>query len=183
MFSCRPRGEPAAPRIPATNEEGYIDVPGGRVWYRSVGDGSGVPLLCLHGGPGFPHDYLEELEGLTDRRRVIFYDQLGCGRSDRPHDKSLWEVDRFVEEVAIVRESLGLGGDFMRAANRIGSRPDEAIARLRAAEQALAAGDAIRAHDQLTHALAFVGRVGAQAHMRDAETLASASRSRPRLRH
>jgi proline-specific peptidase len=67
-----------------------------------------VPLLCLHGGPGFPHDYLEDLEGLSDRRRVIFYDQLGCGRSDRPEDKSLWEVDRFVEEVAIVRESLGL---------------------------------------------------------------------------
>ena len=67
-----------------------------------------MPLLCLHGGPGFPHDYLEELEGLADRRRVIFYDQLGCGRSDRPDDKSLWEVDRFVEEVAIVRDSLGL---------------------------------------------------------------------------
>jgi proline-specific peptidase len=101
-------GDSAAPRIADTNDEGYIDVPGGRVWYRSVGDGSGVPLLCLHGGPGFPHDYLEELEGLADRRRVVFYDQLGCGRSDRPDDKSLWEIDRFVEEVAIVRESLGL---------------------------------------------------------------------------
>jgi proline-specific peptidase len=67
-----------------------------------------VPLLCLHGGPAFPHDYLEELEGLADRRRVVFYDQLGCGRSDRPNDKSLWEIDRFVEEVAVVREALGL---------------------------------------------------------------------------
>ena len=67
-----------------TSESGYIDVPGGRVWFRSVGDGHGIPLLCLHGGPGFPHDYLEELEGLGDRRRVLFYDQLGCGRSDRP---------------------------------------------------------------------------------------------------
>ena len=67
-----------------------------------------MPLLCLHGGPGFPHDYLEELEELADRRRVVFYDQLGCGRSDRPADRSLWEVDRFVEELAVVRESLGL---------------------------------------------------------------------------
>jgi proline-specific peptidase len=67
-----------------------------------------VPLLCLHGGPGFPHDYIEDLEGLSDQRRVVFYDQLGCGRSDRPHDKSLWDVDRFVEELAVVRESLGL---------------------------------------------------------------------------
>jgi proline-specific peptidase len=67
-----------------------------------------VPLLCLHGGPGFSHDYLEELGGLGDRRRVYFYDQLGCGKSDRPSDKSLWEVERFVEEVATVREALGL---------------------------------------------------------------------------
>jgi proline iminopeptidase len=83
-------------------------VRGGRVWYGTVGDGDRVPLLCLHGGPGFPHDYLEELEGLGDQRRVYFYDQLGCGKSDRPHDKSLWEVDRFVEELEIVRDALAL---------------------------------------------------------------------------
>src|SRR5919201_5123672 len=88
-------------------DEGFVDVPGGRVWYCSVGDG-GVPLLCLHGGPGFPHDYLEALEELADQRPVIFYDQLGCGRSDRPDDVSLWTVDRFVEELATVREALGL---------------------------------------------------------------------------
>ena len=87
--------------------EGYIEVPGGRVWYRSVGEG-GTPLLCLHGGPGFTHYYLEPLEALADRRQVIFYDQLGCGRSDRPEDVSLWTVDRFVEELAQVREALGL---------------------------------------------------------------------------
>jgi proline iminopeptidase len=35
-------------------DEGTIEVPGGRVWYRSVGQG-GTPLLCLHGGSGFTH--------------------------------------------------------------------------------------------------------------------------------
>jgi proline iminopeptidase len=88
-------------------QEGFIEVPGGRVWYRSVGEG-GTPLLCLHGGPGFTHYYLEPLEALAGRRQVIFYDQLGCGRSDRPEDVSLWTVDRFVEELAQVREALGL---------------------------------------------------------------------------
>jgi len=88
-------------------DEGYIVVPGGRVWYRSVGEG-GTPLLCLHGGPGFTHNYLEPLEALGDRRQVILYDQLGCGRSDAPDDTSLWTVDRFVEEVAAVRSALGL---------------------------------------------------------------------------
>ena len=91
-------------------DEGYIDVEGGRVWYRSVGPdtGGGTPLLCLHGGPGFTHYYLEPLEALADRRQVIFYDQLGCGRSDRPDDQSLWSVDRFVGELAQVRATLGL---------------------------------------------------------------------------
>ena len=87
--------------------EGYIEVEGGRVWYRSVGEG-GVPLLCLHGGPGFTHHYLEPLEALADRRQVIFYDQLGCGRADRPTDPGLWTVDRFVQELADVRAALGL---------------------------------------------------------------------------
>ena len=88
-------------------DQGYIEVPGGRVWYRSVGEG-GTPLLCLHGGPGFTHYYLEAMEALADRRQVIFYDQLGCGNSDRPDDLSLWTVDRFVEELAQVRAALGL---------------------------------------------------------------------------
>ena len=87
--------------------EGYLDVPGGRVFWRDVGEG-GIPLLTLHGGPGFPHDYLESLEGLADRRRVIFFDQLGCGKSDRPDDDALWTVERFVDEVEAVRQGLEL---------------------------------------------------------------------------
>jgi proline iminopeptidase len=62
-------------------DEGYIEVPGGKVWYRVVtpeGDRAGaVPLLCLHGGPGFTHYYLEPLEALAEHRPVVFYDQLG----------------------------------------------------------------------------------------------------------
>lgn len=87
--------------------EGTIAVPGGSVWYRSVGEG-GVPLLCLHGGPGMAHDYIATLADLADRRRVIFYDQLGCGRSDRPENPSLWTLERSVGEVAAVVEALGL---------------------------------------------------------------------------
>lgn len=90
-------------------EEGYIDVPGGRVWYEVVGERqAGTPLLCVHGGPGIPHDYLEPLGDLASRRPVIFYDQLGCGRSERPDDGSLWTVDRFMDELAAVRTALGL---------------------------------------------------------------------------
>lgn len=88
--------------------EQFIPVVGGRVWCRIAGGGDQIPLLVLHGGPGMPHDYLEPLVGLTDERPVIFYDQLGCGRSDRPNDPSLWQIERFVTEVGQVREALGL---------------------------------------------------------------------------
>jgi proline-specific peptidase len=44
----------------------------------------------------------------SDTRRVIFYDQLGCGRSDQPKDPSLWTIKRSVEEIDIVRRALGL---------------------------------------------------------------------------
>jgi proline iminopeptidase len=89
--------------------EGFLDLVHGRVWYGIHDAGaSGVPLLVLHGGPGAPHDYLEPLAALADDRPVIFYDQLGCGSSDRPNDPALWTVGHFVEELAQVRAALGL---------------------------------------------------------------------------
>jgi proline iminopeptidase len=96
-------GKPAT----VTSREGYVDVPGGRVWYRIVGDGPGTPLLVLHGG-GVPSTYLKPLAALADERPVVFYDQLGAGRSDRSTDTTLWRIDRYVDALAAVREALGL---------------------------------------------------------------------------
>src|SRR5918911_5719625 len=91
--------------------EGYLAFRGFKTWYRIVGDAEDerkLPVLLLHGGPGAGHDYLESLEALAETgRRAIFYDQLGCGRSDRG-DESLWTVETYVEEVGAVREALGL---------------------------------------------------------------------------
>jgi proline-specific peptidase len=68
-----------------------------------------LPVLALHGGPGFPHDCLEDLGALADPGRpVVFYDHLGCARSDRPDVPSLWTMSTFVEEVGVVRAALGL---------------------------------------------------------------------------
>ena len=88
--------------------EGYVDVTGGQVWYRIVGSGDATPLLVLHGGPGAPSYYLKPLAALSDERPVVFYDQLGAGHSAAPADTNLWRVDRFVQELAQVREALGL---------------------------------------------------------------------------
>lgn len=90
------------------SEQGYVSVEGGRVWYERVGTGPGIPLLVLHGGPGSSHVSLRPLMDLADVRSVIFYDQLGCGKSDRPDDPALWSVDRFVRELAAVRQALQL---------------------------------------------------------------------------
>lgn len=88
--------------------DGYVDVPGGRVWYRIVGSGSRTPLLLLHGGPGAPSYYLNPLSALANERPVIFYDQLGAGRSDKPTDVALWRIERFVDELSRLRAALAL---------------------------------------------------------------------------
>jgi proline iminopeptidase len=89
-------------------QSGFLPVPGGKVWWRRVGGGPKTPLLLLHGGPGAGHDYLNPMAALAADRAVIFYDQLGCGRSDAPEDETLYRIPRFVDEVDAVREALGL---------------------------------------------------------------------------
>ncbi len=90
--------------------EMWITVPGGKVWGVLHGaDRPGTPVLVVHGGPGVPHDYLESLAALADERPVALYDQLGCGRSERPEDPSLWTVERAVAELAAILSALDFG--------------------------------------------------------------------------
>ncbi len=84
-------------------------MPGGRVWYRVVGTGPGTPLVLLHGGPGAPSYYLDPLAALGDDRPVVFYDQLGAGRSDRITDTTLMTVAHYVAELDSLRRALKLG--------------------------------------------------------------------------
>jgi proline-specific peptidase len=83
-----------------------------RVWAKVLGGGAKVQrpaLLVLHGGPGMAHDYLENLSELaTASQKVVFYDQLGCGRSDCPDEPDRWHLPRFVKEVDYVRQALDL---------------------------------------------------------------------------
>ena len=91
--------------------EGYVEVPGGRVWYETIGSRSqdGIPLLVIHGGPGFGScTYVSTLTEIAEDRPVIIYDQLGAGRSDQPTDTTLWRIPRFLEEIAELRTALNL---------------------------------------------------------------------------
>lgn len=87
-----------------------IAVPGGRVVADLFGAGDETVLL-LNGGPGLPCDYLREAHScLIDQGfRVVAFDQLGCGRADRPADPALWTIGRYVAEVEAVRQALDLG--------------------------------------------------------------------------
>lgn len=92
-----------------TITEGYVPVPGGNVWYQKHDNHTdNAPVIILHGGPGSSHWSLQGLHELAVVRPVILYDQLGCGNSDRPDDTSLWNIDRFVEEVKQLTEGLGI---------------------------------------------------------------------------
>lgn len=91
-----------------TTGEGFINVDGGKVWYKVTGDGQKIPIILLHGGPGIPSYYLKPMAALGKDRQVIFYDQLGCGRSDRLTDTSKMTVSHFVEELKQVIDHFGL---------------------------------------------------------------------------
>ncbi len=88
-----------------------VPVVGGKykVWTKRMGSGP-VKVLLLHGGPGFPHVYLEAMESFLPQAGIemYYYDQLGVGNSDVPDDPSLWTLARYLTEVEEVRQGLGL---------------------------------------------------------------------------
>jgi proline-specific peptidase len=94
--------------------EGHVAFAGHQTWYRVTGEyeqPGKFPLLCLHGGPGASWHHMEPYQDLAaDGRRVICYDQIGCGNSaiSEPHDPAMFTTELFVSEVGAVREQLGL---------------------------------------------------------------------------
>ena len=93
--------------------EGYLPFAGHRTWYRVTGEAEEAgkfPVLCLHGGPGATWHHMEPYQELAEGRRVVCYDQLGCGNSavTEPHDPAMWTAELYLAEVAAVREHLGL---------------------------------------------------------------------------
>ena len=97
-----------ARRIPVSTPKGTY-----HVWVKRTGNNPRLRVLLLHGGPGSTHEYLEACDSFLPAAGVeyYYYDQLGSGFSDQPDDPSLWELDRFVDEVEQVRQALGLDRD------------------------------------------------------------------------
>jgi proline iminopeptidase len=89
-----------------------INTPKGNfnVWTKRIGNNPGIKVLLLHGGPAATHEYLECFDSYFPKEGIeyYYYDQLGSYYSDQPSDTSLWNIDRFVDEVEQVRKSLKL---------------------------------------------------------------------------
>jgi len=94
--------------IPITTPKGKF-----KVWTKRVGNNPSMKVLLLHGGPGMTHEIYECFDGYFPQENIeyYYYDQLGSYYSDQPKDFSLWDLDRFVEEVEQVRVALGLNKD------------------------------------------------------------------------
>lgn len=83
------------------------------VWTKRVGNNPKIKVLLLHGGPGATHEYFECFDSYFPQAEIeyYYYDQLESYYSDKPSDSSLWNVERFVDEVEQVRIALGLNKD------------------------------------------------------------------------
>jgi proline iminopeptidase len=99
------------PAKPAT--DGFVKVLGYNLFYESFepeDEKIKGTLLCLHGGPGTPHNYLSPLADLARLGyRVVFYDQLGVGKSEMPKNKFMFSIEYGVEEVEAFRKEMKLG--------------------------------------------------------------------------
>tara|TARA_Y100000589_G_scaffold313451_1_gene334798 strand:- start:91 stop:996 length:906 start_codon:yes stop_codon:yes gene_type:complete len=94
-----------------------VNTPSGefKVYTKKMGNNPSKKVLLLHGGPGATHEYLTIFDSCFPEKGIeyYYYDQLGSANSDQPNDTSLWNIDRFVEEVEQVRIALGLNkGNF-----------------------------------------------------------------------
>jgi len=93
-----------------------VDGDTAETWYRIDGDlrpddpDAPAPLVVLHGGPGATHDYLLTLTDLADGRAVVFYDQIGNGRSTHYPERGadFWTVELFVRELHNLVGALGI---------------------------------------------------------------------------
>ena len=92
----------AQPRV----RQGLLSLEDARIFYEVVGEGT--PILVVHGGPGLDHGYLQPgLDVLATHGALIYYDQRGTGRSVAELDTTAINLDDFLRDMDLLRETLG----------------------------------------------------------------------------
>ncbi|MDK9760361.1 alpha/beta fold hydrolase, partial [Vibrio sp. D173a] len=77
----------------------YLTIEGHNIFYHDVGEGPVIVLL--HGHPSSSLDWRETVDILKDKARVITFDHVGWGLSDKPvaFSYSLMEMADITEEI------------------------------------------------------------------------------------
>ncbi len=91
------------------HRQGFVVIADGSLYYNEIG--RGIPIIIVHGGPGvLDQGYLQpQLLQLAAEHRLIFYDQRGSGKSlNTKLDEKHINIDQFVEDLEVLRVSLGL---------------------------------------------------------------------------
>lgn len=100
-----------APAVRAQADAGatFAAPDGVRLWYRVAGTGDGLPAVFLHGGPGYnSHSFAVQAgPALEPHLRMVYLDQRGCGRSERP-PADAYSLERLVDDVEALRVHLGV---------------------------------------------------------------------------
>ena len=84
-------------------------VNGVRLWYRVAGQEAGTPVVFLHGGPGQGSQTFARFAGpaLEGELRMVYLDQRGSGRSERPWDDA-YSLELLVEDLEQLRQAWGV---------------------------------------------------------------------------
>ena len=99
-FGCKSNSVPEI-------EEGRLQINGIEIYYKSIGEG--YPTFILHGGPGLGHDHMLQLTNLSDRYKLIFYDQRAAGRSTGYADTAYHTIENLIDDLEQLRLSLVVG--------------------------------------------------------------------------
>jgi pimeloyl-ACP methyl ester carboxylesterase len=86
----------------------YLALPRGRMHY--LDEGSGPPILLVHGTPSWSFEFRGVIAALRDRHRCIAPDHLGFGLSDRPEQPEDLGLVAHGENLARLVEHLDLRG-------------------------------------------------------------------------
>lgn len=86
----------------------YIDLNG--LKYHYLDEGSGDPVVMVHGNPSWSFYYRDLAKELRDNYRVIVPDHIGCGLSDKPDDSHYsYTLQQRVDDLDALLENLDIG--------------------------------------------------------------------------
>jgi len=77
--------------------------------YHYVDEGSGEPVIMIHGNPTWSFYFRNLILALSKDYRTIAMDHIGCGLSDKPHpDQYAYQLDQRVHDLEVFIDGLEL---------------------------------------------------------------------------